>query len=85
MTGNDRPILEVLAADGPLAVVDLAAAIDAHPVTVDHVCDRLYERDEVRLIGGQRYEITAAGRRRLADETPVATDPDVRTGTESRP
>jgi len=85
MTGNDRPVLETLAADGPLAVVDLAAAIDAHPVTVDHVCDRLHERDEVRLIGGQRYAITAAGRRRLTDETPVATDPDVRTGTEGRP
>ncbi len=85
MTADDRAVLETLAADGPLAAVDLAAVIDAHPVTVDHLCDRLHDGDEVRLVGGQRYEITAAGRRRLADDAPTATDAAGRTGTEGRP
>ena len=79
----ERVILEALA-ERPQYVVDLAATIDEHPVTVEQACKRLYAAEEIRSIGSRRYDITAAGRRRLADVDPIATGTDVRTETEGR-
>lgn len=80
----ERTILEALA-ERPRYVVDLAATIDEHPVTVEQACERLYAAEEIRSIGSRRYDISATGRRRLADAEPVASGTDVRTGTEGRP
>lgn len=85
MSRTERDVLDALTEDGPLATVDLAAAIDEHPLTVDHVCTRLHEAGYLRLIGGQRYEVTASGRRQRTDETLLTGDADGRAGAESRP
>lgn len=63
----EREILEALADAGPLYVVDLAAEIDEHPLTVENACDRLQGEDELRSIGCRRYDITGTGRTRLAE------------------
>ena len=80
----ERSILEALADEAPLYVVDLAAAIDEHPVTVGHACDRLRDAGDIRSIGCQRYDITASGWRRFADVQQATDAADVRTGTEGR-
>ncbi|WP_226479192.1 MarR family transcriptional regulator [Natrinema amylolyticum] len=79
----ERSILEVLADEGPSYVVDLAAAIDEHPVAVDHACERLRDEEAVRSIGCRRYEVTAAGNRRL-DVRPATGGADSRPETEGR-
>ncbi|ELY85934.1 hypothetical protein [Natrinema altunense] len=60
-------VLAALAERSPCYVVDLAAAIDEHPVAVETVCASLRDRGELRSIGYRRYDVTAAGRRQLAD------------------
>jgi Mn-dependent DtxR family transcriptional regulator len=80
----ERILLEALA-DEPGYVVDLAGAVDEHPVTVEKACDRLREGGDIRSIGPRRYEITATGRRRLGAVGPATSVSDGRTETESRP
>ncbi|MFD1564194.1 MarR family transcriptional regulator [Haloarchaeobius amylolyticus] len=67
----ERELLAVLADEGPLYVVDLAATVDEHPVTVEHACDRLRDDGDIRSVGGRQYEVTASGHRRLADTEPT--------------
>ncbi|SEV88338.1 hypothetical protein [Natrinema salifodinae] len=81
----ERAVLDALADEAPLYVVDLAATIDEHPVTVEHVCDRLHERGAIRSIGCRRYDLTASGRRRLTEVPPARNGADVPTETEGRP
>ncbi|WP_222918895.1 MarR family transcriptional regulator [Natrinema sp. SYSU A 869] len=80
----EETILETLADEGPSYVVDLAAVIDEHPVAVDHACERLHDEDATRSIGCRRYDITAAGYRRLDDVRPATGGSDGRAGTERR-
>lgn len=80
----ERRVLEALA-DEPDYVVDLAAQVDDHPITVEQACERLRADGDIRSIGARRYEITASGRRRLADVGPATSGSGVRTETESRP
>ncbi|WP_254764161.1 MarR family transcriptional regulator [Natrinema marinum] len=81
-TDLEREILETLADSGPLYVVDLAADIDEHPLTVDDACDRLLDERDIRSIGCRRYEITGAGCARLAEEKRVTSNSDVRSRRE---
>ncbi|SEP98103.1 hypothetical protein [Natrinema salaciae] len=83
-TDLEREILDALV-DTPQYAVDLAAEIDEHPVAVEQACDRLRDAAAVRSLGCRRYEITATGRRRLADVGPATGGSDGRTETESRP
>lgn len=82
----ERELLEVLADGAPRYVVDLAAAVDEHPVTVEHACDRLRDDGDIRSIGCGRYDITAAGRRQLATAVqPAPSGSDGRAETKGRP
>lgn len=83
-TDIERKILETLA-DEPHYVVDLAARIDEHPVTVEGASERLRDAGEIRSTRCRRYEITAVGRRRLADVGPATGGSEAPTETESRP
>ncbi|WP_408958246.1 MarR family transcriptional regulator [Natrinema sp. 74] len=78
----EREILEALADVGPLYVVDLAAEIDEHPLTVDDACDHLRRANEVRSIGCRRYEITGTGHARLAETNQLAGESDGRSRRE---
>ncbi|WP_226006694.1 MarR family transcriptional regulator [Natrinema salinisoli] len=79
----ERRVLDALV-DDPSYVVDLAAEVKDHPITVEQACERLQADGAIRSIGGRRYEITASGRRQLADVGPATSGSDVRTETESR-
>ncbi|MGQ3413136.1 MarR family transcriptional regulator [Natrinema sp. LN54] len=80
----ERTVLDALADESPRYVVDLAAVIDEHPITVEQACDRLRDGENVRSVGCRRYEITAAGRRRVDDAQPATGESAVSTETESR-
>ena len=67
----ERELLAVVADEGPLYAVDLAATVDEHPLTVEHACDRLHDEGDIRSVGGRQYEITVSGRRRLAETEPT--------------
>ncbi|AHF98745.1 hypothetical protein HALLA_07630 [Halostagnicola larsenii XH-48] len=54
---TERRILRHLAERGPLDVVDLATALEDHPMTVELACERLHEKERVRLIGTGRYRL----------------------------
>ncbi|MDS0477943.1 MarR family transcriptional regulator [Natrinema sp. 1APR25-10V2] len=75
-------ILEALADAGPLYVVDLAADIDEHPLTVENACGRLRGDGEIRSIGCQRYDITGTGCARLAERNQLAGGSDGRSRRE---
>ncbi|WP_254523763.1 MarR family transcriptional regulator [Natrinema caseinilyticum] len=80
----ERTILDSLADSGPLYVVDLAAAVDEHPLTIEQACERLHDAADIRPIGCRRYDITATGHRRLSDVKPMSSGSDVQTRTEGR-
>lgn len=80
----ERTVLDALADESPRYVVDLAAAIDEHPIAVEQACDRLRGEEDVRSIGCRRYEITAAGRRRVDDAQPATSRSAVSAETERR-
>ncbi|MDF9747043.1 MarR family transcriptional regulator [Natrinema salsiterrestre] len=80
----ERRVLDSLV-DDPSSVVDLAAQVDDHPITVEGACERLQADGAIRSIGGRRYEITASGRRQLADVGPATGGSDARSERESRP
>lgn len=63
---TERRILRHLADRGPLDVVDLATALEDHPMTVELACERLHENERVRLVGSSRY--------RLVDRETVGDD-----------
>lgn len=63
----DRAILSVLNTDGPLHVTEIATRIDAHPITVDQICTRLYNDGYISPTGGGRYRLTDTGNKHLSD------------------
>ncbi|GAB3677831.1 MarR family transcriptional regulator [Halopiger thermotolerans] len=63
MTGcSDRALLALLEERGPIRVTRLAAALDAHPLTVTQYCDDLRADGYVRRISSDVYVITEDGR-----------------------
>lgn len=54
---TERRTVRALETRGPLDVVDLATALETHPMTVEIACERLRERDCVRLVGSSRYRL----------------------------
>lgn len=53
---TEQEVLEILASNSPLNLVEIAKAADAHPITVEHACIRLQEKGRVRSNGGGFYE-----------------------------
>lgn len=47
---TDREILEILVANSPLQVLDIAKTADRHPVTVDQTCARLHEQGQIHPV-----------------------------------
>ncbi|KDE59226.2 hypothetical protein EL22_23840 [Halostagnicola sp. A56] len=54
---TERRILRHLTERGPLDVVELATALETHPMTVELACERLHENERVRLVGSSRYRL----------------------------
>ncbi|UTF53296.1 transcriptional regulator [Natronosalvus rutilus] len=61
----ERPILRALEEGSSMHVIDLAERLEAHPVTVDLACDRLYEEGCLAPSRQGTYAVTDRGRRRL--------------------
>lgn len=68
---TDREILEILADESPLDVMDLAKIADRHPITVDQTCTRLYEQELIYPISRGRYDVTDSGLDRISDDADV--------------
>lgn len=66
---TDGEILEILAADSPLSVVDIARIADSHPITVDQTCIRLQEQGRIQLVGQGLYDVTEDGQPRGMERT----------------
>ena len=62
---TDWEILEILVANSPLYVMDIARIADRHPITVDRTCARLHEREYISLLGRGLYDVTEDGIRQL--------------------
>jgi predicted transcriptional regulator len=45
--------------------MEVANAIDGHPITVDQTCAQLHDDDCIRPLGRGLYEITERGEQRL--------------------
>ncbi|RBI59539.1 transcriptional regulator [halophilic archaeon] len=63
----DREILEILIADAPLRVMEIARTADRHPITVDQTCTRLHEQGQIRPVGRGLYDVTDEGKRRIGE------------------
>ncbi|QLG47920.1 MarR family transcriptional regulator [Natrinema halophilum] len=79
-----RSILVTLADSGPLYVVDIAAAVNEHPLTIEQACNRLHEADVIHPIGCRRYDVTSAGYQQLTDVKQMSSRSDVRSKSEGR-
>lgn len=66
----DATVLAVLARESPAHVVDIAASLDEHPVTVDQACARLHDRGAIRPANHGVYTLTEQGTRRCDEEPP---------------
>jgi len=64
---RDRTIPELLAEHGPATGPDLAALLDAHPLTVERRCTDLQHRGRIRQGTGGRYTLPGSDR---PDATP---------------
>ncbi|WP_254538671.1 transcriptional regulator [Halomarina litorea] len=64
---TDQEILEILVADSPLYVMEIAKIADRHPITVDQICGRLHEHGQIRPVGRGLYDVTEEGKRRLRE------------------
>jgi hypothetical protein len=70
----ERVVLEALATQSSLHVIEISDLTNEHPVTVDLACARLHDNGDVASVGLGRYDITERGMRRreehLADRPP---------------
>ncbi|ELY43359.1 hypothetical protein [Natronorubrum sulfidifaciens] len=66
---SSRGLLSLLDERGPAAATSLAAALDAHPMTVRTKCHDLQSAGHVHQISGDVYTITEAGRDHLSTLT----------------
>lgn len=62
---TDREILDILVANAPLRVMDIAKIADRHPITVDQTCARLHEQGHISSLGRGLYDVTGDGLRQL--------------------
>lgn len=62
VVGTERAILETLVDEGPAHTTDLAASLDAHPLTVTERCERLAAEGYASRIAGGLFEVTDRGR-----------------------
>lgn len=60
--GLDPAVLDAVAEQSPVHVLDLAGRLDEHPVAVDLACARLRDRGDVRLVGRAEYALAETGR-----------------------
>jgi predicted transcriptional regulator len=58
-------VLETLADQSACHVMEVANAIDGHPITVDQTCAQLHDDGCIRPLGRGLYEITERGEQRL--------------------
>jgi DNA-binding IclR family transcriptional regulator len=58
-------VLESLADRSPRHVMEIANAVDRHPITVDQICTRLHNEECIRPAGRGLYELTDVGENRL--------------------
>ena len=63
--GLEAAILRTIDDRPPVHLIDLADAVDDHPVAVERACTRLDEDDYIRPAPHGLYTLTEAGRRRL--------------------
>lgn len=56
-------ILETLNTRGCLHVMDIAAEIDEHPVSIDRKCNDLQKQELARMCGSGVYTLTERGER----------------------
>ena len=58
-------VLETLADRSPRHVMEIASAVDGHPITIDQACAHLHDDGCIRPLGRGLYAITEEGERRL--------------------
>lgn len=64
---TDREILDILVANAPLRVMDIAKIADRHPITVDQTCARLHEQGHISPLGRGLYDVTDDGIQQLEE------------------
>ena len=61
-------VLDALANQSSLHVMEISDATSEHPVTVDLACARLHENGDIASVGIGLYDITEQGLRRRKDD-----------------
>lgn len=67
MTELQRTILAAVDERGALTPSEITEAVDAHPITVDRVCDSLRSEGTLQTVEGGRYVLTDRGREQLGN------------------
>jgi len=62
---TEAEVLKLLIDQSPLHVMDIAKAVDHHPITVDQTCARLQTEGYIYPLGRGLYEVTEDGVRRI--------------------
>lgn len=61
-------VLETVADQSALHVMEISSVVDEHPITVDETCVCLHNQGCIRPLGRGVYEITEKGKQRLETE-----------------
>jgi Mn-dependent DtxR family transcriptional regulator len=62
---TEREILETLAEQAPLYVIEIAQEVDSHPITVDRACARLHDGGYIHSVSRGYYRLTDTGRQQF--------------------
>jgi len=61
-------VLETVADQSALHVMEISSVVDRHPITVDQTCVCLHNQGCIRPLGRRVFEITEKGKQRLETE-----------------
>ena len=64
-------ILQTLADDGPLHVMEITDRVDGHPITIDRICAQLHKDGHIYPSGHGQYQLTNDERQQLRDNKRV--------------
>lgn len=64
-------ILQELAKDGPLHVMEITNRVDGHPITIDRICSQLHSDGHIYPSGHGIYQLTDSGQQQLSNNSSV--------------
>lgn len=64
----EMAVLEAIAGEPSAHVMDLASAVEEHPVTIQQACERLNDNGYIQPVTNGCYTLTERGQRQLESD-----------------